>query len=330
MIKVAVIGAAHVHVAYCLNELARDDRRDFSLIGIQDSDLALAEHYAAPHGVPATSRVDDLLSESPDIVFIAGIYGDRGRNVVAALRSGAHVLADKPLCTSIAELDAIAEAATADRRCVSVLFEKRGYPETLAIAEVVGAGELGEIVGVTGYGPHKLNPRQRPDWFFDKARYGGILADLSVHDFDAALQFVSAECGTVHGAVSGQLEGAEGFSRYGVATLATPRAVITSGVSWLTPEASDVHGDYRLSLVGTEGTAEIYWARGRVEVTTNRHGLRVLELPPGRRPAQDAFDAFAKRGVPDVGTAESLAVTRLALLAQASADNGGQPYNWTR
>ena len=30
-----------------------------------------------------------------------------------------------------------------------------------------------------------------------------------------------------------------------------------------------MHGDYRLRLVGTEGTAEIFWARERVEVTTH-------------------------------------------------------------
>ncbi|MDB5529458.1 MAG: hypothetical protein JWR51_2561 [Devosia sp.] len=330
MVKIAVLGAAHAHVDYVLGELRRDDRRDFTLVGIQDADLAVAQRYAADFGVPAVECVEDLLSKNPDVVVIAGIYGSHGRDVVAALRVGAHVLADKPLCTSLEELDAIADAAAEARRTVSVMFEKRGYPETLAAAAVVNSGELGEIVGVAGSGPHKLNRDQRPAWFFQRAQYGGILADLSVHDFDAALQFAPADTGMVQGAVSGLLEGAEDFPRYGVATLVTPRTIITCEVSWLTPQASDVHGDYRLRLVGTEGSAEIFWARGRVEVTTHKRGTRVLDLPPGRRPAQDALDAFAQGVTPPVDTAQSLTATRLALLAQASADENGRPHRWTR
>ena len=65
-------------------------------------------------GVPAVERVEDLLSEQPDVVVIAGIYGNHGRDVVAALRAGAHVLADKPLCISLEELDAIEAAAGRD------------------------------------------------------------------------------------------------------------------------------------------------------------------------------------------------------------------------
>lgn len=324
------MGAAHAHVDYVLDELKRDDRRDFTLVGIQDADIAIARRHAEAFGVPAVERVEDLLSEQPEVVVIAGIYGHHGRDVVAALRAGAHVLADKPLCISLEELDAIEAAAAEANRTVSVMFEKRGYPTTLAVAEVVGSGELGEIVGVSGSGPHKLNRNMRPDWFFQKAQYGGILADLSVHDFDAALQFAPADSGVVQGAVSGRLEGVEDFPRFGVATLTTPTAIITCEVSWLTPQASDVHGDYRLRLIGTEGSAEIFWARERVEVTTHSRGMRVLELPPGRRPAQDALDAFAQGVTPPVDTAQSLAATRLALLAQASADAGGLAQRWSR
>ncbi len=59
-----------------------------------------------------------------------------------------------------------------------------------------------------------------------------------------------------------------------------------------------MHGDYRLRLVGTRGTAEIFWARGRVEVTTDDQPTRALDLPPGRRPAEEALDAFADGRTP--------------------------------
>ncbi|WP_337026745.1 Gfo/Idh/MocA family protein, partial [Microbacterium sp. LB16] len=241
-----------------------------------------------------------------------------------------HVLADKPLCTSLGELDEIEATAAEMGRTVNLLLEKRGYPETLAALAVVGAGELGDIVGITSSGPHKLNRAQRPDWFFDPAQYGGILADLAVHDLDAALLFAPADAGTVRGAVSAPLDGAETFARYGAATFTTPTTVVSAEVSWLTPAASDVHGDYRLRLIGTRGTAEIFWARGRVEVTTDDQPTRSLELPAGRRPAEEALDAFAAGRTPEVGTGDSLAATRLALLAQHSADQGGVALPWSR
>lgn len=330
MPRIAIIGAAHPHVDYVLDELTRADRAAFELVGVQDSDPAVAEHHAARFGVPAFDRAEDLLAEGVDVAVIAGVYGARGADAVAALRAGAHVLADKPLCTSLAELDEIEAVAAEVDRTVNLLLEKRGYPETLAALDVVRAGELGDIVGVTSSGPHKLNRAQRPDWFFDPAQYGGILTDLSVHDLDAALLFAPADEGVIRGAVSAPLDGAEGFARYGSATLTTPNTVVSAEVSWLTPQASDVHGDYRLRLVGTRGTAEIFWARGRVEVTTHDRPTRALDLPPGRRPAEEALDAFADGRTPEVGTRDSLAATRLALLAQTSAEQGGTAIAWSR
>ena len=330
MIRIAVIGAAHPHVQYLLDELVREDRQRFTLIGIQDSDPDISRTYSAPLGLPAVTDAEALLAEAPDVVMVAGVYGDRGRDTVAALQAGAHVIADKPLCTNLDELAVIEQTAAAEDRTVSLLLEKRGYPETLAISEVVAAGELGDIVGVTTSAPHNLLAQKRPAWFFDRSQYGGILADLAVHDLDIALQFAPADEGDVEGMVAGQLPDAGGFARYGVATLRTPTTVVTSEVSWMTPQGSDVHGDYQLRLVGTEGTAEVFWARGYVEVTTNRRGTRRLDLPPGRRPAQEALDSLAAGEMPQVGTAESLTATRLALLAQRSADSDCGPHHWSR
>ncbi|MGS0561883.1 Gfo/Idh/MocA family protein [Microbacterium aurugineum] len=330
MPRIAIIGAAHPHVDYVLDELARDDRSAFELVGVQDADRAMAEHHAARFGVPAFDSAAQLLARGVDVAVIAGVYGDRGDDVVAALQAGAHVLADKPLCTSLEELDRIEDAAAEAGRTVNLLLEKRGYPETLAALAVVRSGELGDIVGVTSSGPHKLNRDLRPSWFFDRARYGGILSDLAVHDLDAALLFAPASEGTVRAATSAPLDGEEGFARYGAVTLTTPTTVVATEVSWLTPQASDVHGDYRLRLVGTRGTAEVFWARGRVEVTTDDRPLRALDLPPGVRPAEEALDAFAAGRTPGVGTRDSVAATRLSLLAQASADQGGTAFDWSR
>jgi predicted dehydrogenase len=240
---------------------------------------------------------------------------------VDALEAGCHVIADKPLCTTLDDLDAIAAAVRRTKRYVTLLLEKRYYPETLAALELVRAGRIGTIHGVVSSGPHKLNRPTRPGWFFERERYGGILNDLAVHDIDAALLFTGLQSGTVSGAVAG--------STYGVATLTGPGTVVTAGVDWLNPAGSPVHGDYRMKLIGTEGTAELLWAQHRLVLTTSELAPHDVPLPAGRRPAELPLQALAAGNQPDISTEAGLLATRIALLAQQSAENGGAALPWS-
>src|SRR3989442_838428 len=133
---------------------------------------------------------------------------------------------------------------------------------------------------------------------FERERYGGLLNDLAVHDIDAALLFTGLTSGTVTGVV---VDGV-----YGVATLSGPRALITAGVDWLTPAGSPMHGDYRMKLVGTEGTAELLWARKRLVLTTNDAAPHDVPLPNGYRPAALPLKALAAGNEPDITTERGL------------------------
>ncbi|MGW3495989.1 Gfo/Idh/MocA family protein [Streptomyces sp. NPDC001020] len=327
MTRIAVAGAAHPHVDYVLDEIGRT--QELQLVAVADPTRETAEKWAAPHGARVfTDHRRMLDAVRADVVVTAGIYGDRGRVVVDALRAGCHVLADKPLCTTLEDLEAIAAAAQHGGRHVVLMLEKRYYPETLAVLELVQAGKLGDITGVLSSGPHKLNRPTRPGWFFERPRYGGILADLAVHDIDAALCFTGLTAGTVRGNVAGTVPGTSDFAPYGVATLASAEVLVTAEVSWMTPAASTVHGDYRMRLIGTRGTAELLWAQRRLVVTTEEAQTHDVALPDGFRPAELPLRALAQGQHPDISTHHSLLATRLALLAQQSADAGGMSVPW--
>lgn len=328
MLRIAIVGASHPHVDYVLDEIRRDTAQRTALIGVSDPDQSTAQRAAEGFDVPVFTNRDELLAQAPDVVMIAGRNADRGADVVAALHAGAEVICDKPLCTSLKQLADIEGAAAATGKSVTLLLEKRGYPETLAALEIVASGKLGDIVGITSSGPHKLKRDTRPAWFFDRELAGGIIGDLAVHDIDAAMLFAPFAEATITGAMSGTDE--RGFVRYGLASIVTPQTVISCEVNWLTPAASDIHGDYRLRLVGTRGTVEIFWARGRVEVTTDGEPTRDYPLPEGRRPAQDAIDDLVAQRSGVANTAMAIEATRLALLAQDSADHGGEPRHWAR
>ena len=318
MTRIAIAGAAHPHVAYATAEV--DQVAAFELVAVADPSRETAERWAAPYDAKVFTDHRQMLRDTePDVVMVAGIYGDRGQAVVDALNAGCHVIADKPLCTTLEDLEAIGEAARRTGRHVTLLLEKRYYPVTLAALEI--AGRLGTIHGVTSSGPHKLNRPTRPAWFFERERYGGLLNDLAVHDIDAALLFTGLTAGTVSGTVVD--------SSSGVATLSGPGAVITAGVDWMNPAGSPVHGDYRMKLVGTEGTAELLWARNRLVLTTTDLAPHDVPLPTGFRPAEKPLQSLAAGNEPDITTERSLLVTRIALLAQRSAETDGCPLAWT-
>lgn len=325
VLRLAVLGAAHPHVTYALDELPHHDA--IELVGVADPDPALARTYADPYRARPYADHRALLADlKPDVVMVAGVYAHRARAVVDALDAGAHVLADKPLCTTLDDLDAIEAAAARTGRTVSLLLEKRHYPETIAAQQLLADGTLGDLVLAAASGPHKLRRAERPAWFLDRRTYGGIIADLAVHDLDLILHLSGATEGTVTAAGG---PGPGGFPLHGAVLLGAGALAATVEVSWLTPAASLWHGDYRMRLTGTRGTAELLWARGRLTAVTEVRAPYEVPLPPGRRPAEEALTAFAAGTVPEVDTAQSIAVTRVALLAQLSADEGGTLHRWS-
>ncbi|WP_026876012.1 Gfo/Idh/MocA family protein [Jiangella gansuensis] len=323
MIRLAVLGAAHAHARYALEEAARRD--DVTLAAVAEADpAARAAHLAGADGVPTYDDPRRLLDRHDvDVAVIAGVYAHRADAAVAALDAGAHVLADKPLCTSLDQLDRIAAAAARSGRHVSVMFEKRFYPATIAARRLLADGTLGRLAMVASTGPHKLKLPSRPPWFLRRETYGGIAADLPVHDIDLVLTLSGATSGTVT-ALTGNA-GPEEHPEFDdhVAVLLRAGSVAASiEASWLSPEAADVHGHYRMRLTGTNGTAELDWAYDSLHVATHDRAPWSEPLPPGERPTAYFFDALAAGLEPEITTAQSLLATRVALLAQLSADTG--------
>src|SRR5699024_8692507 len=193
---------------------------------------------------------------------------------------------DKPLCTSLEDLERIEQAAGVSGKHVSVVFEKRYYPATLALRRLLDDGVLGTIALVASTGPHKLRQHTRPEWFLDPDRYGGIAGDLPIHDIDLVLQMTGATCGTVS-AVTGNVRASDhpGFDDHVALLLHAGDAVATIEANWLGPEAADVHGHYRMRVAGSEGTAELDWAYHSLRVATHQRGTWEEPLGEPVRPA---------------------------------------------
>lgn len=328
--KVAILGAAHPHVSYVLDEVMH--RGELELVAACESDPQMRDQFLGGLGnIPIYSDASRLLAAHEiDVALVAGKYSERGAATILALEAGAHVLADKPLCISLAELDEIAGAAKRSGRHVSIVFEKRFYPATQGLYQLLEEGVLGKLALVQSTGPHKLRRSTRPGWFLDPTRYGGIAADLPIHDIDLVLQLSGASRGTV-AAVTGNVRNADhpGFDDHVALLMKAGDVTATIEADWLGPEAADVHGHYRMRITGSEGTAELDWAYDRLEVTTHDKEKWDAALGQQVRPAKYFFDALVAGEEPAISTKASLLATRVALAGQESARRGGHVQEWS-
>jgi predicted dehydrogenase len=104
-----------------------------------------------------------------------------------------------------------------------------------------------------------MTPATRPAWFFDRARYGGILCDIGSHQADQFLFFtgsthadvVASQVGNVH---YPQYPGLEDF---GDVVLRGDKGTGYIRVDWFTPGGLTTWGDGRLTILGTDGFIEI-------------------------------------------------------------------------
>jgi predicted dehydrogenase len=115
------------------------------------------------------------------------------------------------------------------------------------------------VLQVIGLGPHRLNAASRPDWFWDKARFGGILCDIGCHQIEQFLHFADAKDAVLlHSKVANYRGEARDFEDFGDATfLADNGATHYLRVDWYTPDGLDAWGDGRTFIMGTDGYIEL-------------------------------------------------------------------------
>jgi predicted dehydrogenase len=213
---------------------------------------------------PDLRRVEDqrTLLEDPEVQLIvtAGIPVERAEIAIQAMRHGKDVMVDKPGVITAAQLAEVRRVRSETGRIWSVDFSERFEVRAMTRAtELVRAGALGRVVQTIGLGPHRLNRHLRPAWFFERARAGGILADIGSHQIDQFLHFTgSDEAEIALSAVANYAtpENPE-FEDFGEILLRSGHASGYIRIDWYTPDGLPTWGDGRCTILGTEGYIEL-------------------------------------------------------------------------
>ena len=287
-LRIAAVGLDHAHV---FGQIAGLVGQGCVLVGLGSDDPAAAIAQEVRRRWPDVPWVADpielLRDPDVDLVVTAAVPDRRGPIAVEALRHGKDVVADKPGCVSLEQLDELERALAESERFWSVTFSERFESRCTAKAgELVRDGRIGRVVQTLGLGPHREGDRAhlaggagRPDWFYDRHRTGGILTDIASHQIDQFLWFTGAETAEiVSSAVANYTHPDLPLMQdFGDVTLRSADANGYVRVDWYTPQGLPTWGDGRLVVLGTEGYIEL---RKYVDVA-GRHGRDHLFVVDG-------------------------------------------------
>jgi predicted dehydrogenase len=232
----------------------------------------VADFLARYPQATAVDSIEEILSDDETIcVASASVPCDRAPLGVRVLKSGKHYFTDKSPFTTLEQLAEVRRVvAETGKRYLCYFSERLHNESSMKATELIRSGAIGDVLQVINLAPHRMSKAARPDWFFNKAQYGGILTDIGSHQFEQFLAFTGATDGVVNFARVANFTAPDKpeFEDFGEASLTmNTGASCYCRIDWLTPDGLRVWGDGRVFVVGTRGTMEIrkYIALARQE-----------------------------------------------------------------
>ena len=294
------------------------------VVAAVDEDAEAARAAGVTHG-----QYIDLLRHTPnlDAVAVGEIFGRRGEIIVKALQMGLHVIADKPICTKLAELEQIAALATKQRLAVGCLLDLRDHGPFLTARRLIRDGAIGEVHTVNVTAQHPLMLGRRPAWYFEPGKHGGTINDIGIHAIDlipwltgrSITQCVAARTWNANN------KSVPGFQ---VAAQIMLRLDNDGGVlgdlSYLASSAAGYESDqyWRVTCHGETGVIEVSYNQKVVKLDTLTERKTVPADANHPTGCLDAFldDISGKSHEGALATANVLDATRRTLLIQQAAD----------
>lgn len=271
---VGAIGLDHGHIYGMCNGL-KEAGADVAFVYDPDP-VKVAAFCKAYPGVKVARSEDEILS-NPRVHLIAGakIPSERAALGIRAMQAGKDYFTDKGPFTTLDQLAKARETVAQTGRKYAVYFSERLHVESAVFAgQLIEDGAIGRVLQVIGLGPHRLNAASRPEWFFRREQYGGILCDIGSHQIEQFLfytgarqAYVQASKVSCHHAQYPELED------FGDATLiADSGATGYFRVDWFTPDGLATWGDGRTFILGTEGYIEL---RKYIDIARSEDGDHV-------------------------------------------------------
>jgi predicted dehydrogenase len=234
----------------------------------------------------------DILRAVPDLDVLAVATPDHLHFdvILAALRAGAHVVTEKPMCLNIGEADEIVALAKARNRIVAVDMHKRFDPDHLRIRD-----DIKQRIGKPLYGIATLEePLEVSTSTFKWAEQSDPFSYVGTHWVDLICHYYN--CKPLSLTAVGQKTRLvrDGINAYDAVQV---RVEFDNGLSfnfhnnWITPPEFEGPVNQGHEIVGTDGKVESdqqyrglrWWNAGGANRTANTHFTRDVTRPDGSK-----------------------------------------------
>ena len=264
------------------------------LKSVYDPDLKKMDAFCKTYpGVKRAAGEDEILNDR-EVILVAGaaVTSERCALGLRVMSAGKDYFTDKAPLTTLDQLKAAKAKARKTGRKYMVYYSERIHVESAVFAGyLIEQGAIGRVIQVMGLGPHRLNAPSRPEWFFKREKYGGILCDIGSHQIEQFLFYSGAKNAKVTHSQIANYHHPEypELEDFGDATLVGDNgASHYFRVDWFTPDGLQSWGDGRSFILGTEGYIEqrkymqlgeknsrggnVYLANGKEETYFNVEG----------------------------------------------------------
>lgn len=316
MKRVAIVGG-ETHIG----EITRLAGTELEIVGVVVREDQ-KEKAAGDFGAPVFDTEPALYAETrPEIVAIANENDLKADSVLRALEAGCDVVVDKPLAITMPDQERIEHFLHSHaKRRLLMLLTLRGNSLWAGLREQVQSGAIGTPAFCHVRMAVRLKRAERPPWFLDVRRSGGIFLDLLIHGLDQVEWVTGAQITAVTATTGNLGDPTEEHLR----DHATVFCELDNGGTALVEGQRmlpDTKGsDYRMLVAGTEGYADLSMAANSLTVTSpTAADASITELPEAQSVVADWL-----AGGELVGQAASLRANRLALWATLAAEGAAR------
>ncbi|GEK89489.1 Predicted dehydrogenase [Alkalibacterium putridalgicola] len=245
---------------------------------VYDPDPEKVKEYREQFPQAEVAESIDQILKDPEVKLVAAAAIPNERSALGnrVMKAGKDYFSDKTAFTTMEQLEETKKVVEETGQKYWVYFSERLHVEGAIFAgQLIEDGVIGDVIQITGFGPHRLNKESRPDWFFNKEQYGGILCDIGSHQIEQFLTFTgNKDAEILHSKVGNYANPDKPeLEDYGDATLVGENgATFIFKVDWFTPDGLSTWGDGRMFITGTKGTIEV---RKYVDVAKEESGDHV-------------------------------------------------------
>ncbi|WP_050182467.1 Gfo/Idh/MocA family oxidoreductase [Domibacillus robiginosus] len=262
-IRCAVLGLGRLGYWHALNA---SKIQNVEVTTVCDMDLKRAEKAAMELGVPKfTNNAEDIFQDdSIDAVIIATPTSTHFELLKKASNSKKAIFAEKPLTLTVQEAKEITKIIEDSKSFCQVGFMRRFDPAYAEAKRRIHAGDIGKPIYFRGI---SRDPQAPPPEYIKHS--GGIITDVSIHDFDIARFLIDSEIQSVD--TKGSILKYPFVSEYDDVDHALSFIRFTSGAAGDIEASRNAYYGYdiRAEVVGTEGTIQIGNA-------LNHHNVNIL------------------------------------------------------